>query len=88
MSEQKQLAPLVERLLGAHPDMLTPIGAGLLATAHLGLNSDSRSFAKDMDMAHALVIRECTLLADDHGLLVLEDREEPSGRLFFTLTDK
>lgn len=81
-------AALIVAVLARHGDTITPIGAGLLAAAHLGLAGDSRSFARKLDLAHALVLRDCVALAAEQGLLTLDDRGEPSGRKFFHLTPR
>lgn len=65
---------------------LSLMEATLLVAAHQGLAHDTRSFAREMGLAHALVLRDCVALASEHGLLSLEDRGERSQRLFFNLT--
>ncbi|MEM9710330.1 MAG: hypothetical protein AAF871_16260 [Pseudomonadota bacterium] len=82
------LLSIVEELLAAHPGRFSPLGAGLLAAAHRDLASDTRSFARSFDVAHALVIRECTLLSEEQGLLIVEDRNERSQRRFFHLSER
>ncbi|WBU61592.1 hypothetical protein [Paracoccus albus] len=65
---------------------LTPMGPLILAAAGLELALDSRSFARRFGVAHALVIRECTSLSDDLGLIKTECRGGRSQRLFYRLT--
>ena len=88
MTDETLLADNIGALLARHGDRLTPMSAGLLAVRHLGIARDSRTFAKTFDVAHALVIRECVMLADELALIELEDRQDRSQRLFFDLTDK
>ncbi|WP_206027120.1 hypothetical protein [Tritonibacter mobilis] len=78
---------LIEALVADHPEALSPLGAGLMTAAHLGIAHDSRSFARKFGLAHALVLRECTLLAHDHDLLMVESRGDKSQRLFYQLSD-
>jgi len=76
----------VTNLMAESPEHLSPIGAGVLVAAHFGVSSDSRSFASKLGVAHALVLRECLTLAEEHQLISLENREERSQRLFYSLT--
>ncbi|MEM6762013.1 MAG: hypothetical protein AAF615_03975 [Pseudomonadota bacterium] len=78
----------IERLLAHHGERLEPLGAGIMAAAHLGLISDSRTFARQLGIAHALVIRACTNLAEEDDFIVIERREERSQRLHYRLTAK
>ncbi|WP_114963370.1 hypothetical protein [Tritonibacter mobilis] len=78
---------LIEALVADHPDTLSPLGASLMTAAHLGIAHDSRSFARKFGLAHALVLRECTLLAHEHDLLTVESRGDKSQRLFYQLSD-
>lgn len=61
---------------------LSALGAGILAAAGLGISGDSRSFARDFGLAHALVLREVTSLAEA-GLLTVPRRDARSQRSFF-----
>lgn len=61
---------------------LSALGAGLLAAAGLGISGDSRSFARDFGLAHALVLREVTSLVEA-GLLTVPRRDARSQRSFF-----
>lgn len=86
MTMKDQLIAITTELVEQRSQQLTPLSAGILAAAYLDLASDSRSFARKLDIAHALVLRECVALSEDHGLLTLTDRSERSQRLFFALT--
>ncbi|MEM9122034.1 MAG: hypothetical protein AAGB03_01825 [Pseudomonadota bacterium] len=86
--EDDPLTRTIVKLLEGSPGQLTPIGAGVLAAAHLGLARDSRSFARKLGLAHALVIRECVSLAEDLALLVIDDRSCRSQRVFYALSER
>lgn len=86
MTSEQQLEALINELVAAHPDDLSPLGAGIISAVYLGVSQDSRSFAAKLGLAHALVIRECVDLAEESGMLTLEDRGDRSQRLFFSLT--
>jgi hypothetical protein len=70
----------VERLLAADP-RLTPLSAGILAAAELGIASDSIAFCRALDVSHALVLREIGGL-EDLGLLTVIRREPRTSRTF------
>ena len=78
---------LVEAVLGDEAAELTPLGAGILAAAHLGIAADSRSFAKTLGIAHALVLREVDGLSDEAGWLTVTRRDPRTQRTFYALTD-
>lgn len=93
MMEAEQQAALweeqVARLLdGPQASALTPLCAGILVALDLGLARDSRTFARRFDIAHALVLRECTMLTEDLGLITIIRRDERTQRLFPELTEK
>lgn len=76
---------LVSDICAADPK-LTPVGAGLLAALHLGVCSDSRSFSRILGIAHALVLREVTDLAN-RSLLSVTSRNERTQRTALALTE-
>lgn len=86
-----EAVPDVDRFLALaarlreHVAGLTPIQAGLLAAAHMGIARDSRTFARLLDLAHALVLREMNVLAERNGLLQIEKRDERTMRAHFAL---
>ena len=77
---------LVKAVLGDEAVELTPLGAGILAAARLGIAADSRSFAKTLGIAHALVLREVDGLADESGWLTVTKRDPRTQRTFYALT--
>ena len=81
-------APLLsgaEQLVARMPQ-LSLLAAGILVAADLGLAQDSRSFARKMGLAHALVLRECVTLAEELGLIDLEERNDRSQRIFYRVS--
>lgn len=66
---------------------LSPMGPMILAATHLGIAKDSRSFARIFDLAHALVIRECTSLEQELGLIETERKDVRTSRVFYRLTE-
>lgn len=75
----------VDTLRERRPD-LTRIEAGLLAAPHLGLNADTRSFAKVFDLAHAHVLRALANL-DEAGLVTVTERDARTQRTRFAPTE-
>lgn len=65
---------------------LTPLGAAILIAPHIGVASDSRTFARLIDVEHALVLRELTALAEGATLLRIVDRNERTQRTQYQLT--
>ena len=79
---------LVEAVLGDEGAELTPLGAGILAAAHLGIAAESRSFAKTLGIAHALVLRELDGLSEEAGWLTVIKRDPRTQRTCYALTDR
>ncbi len=84
MCDGNRFETLITALIEQHG--LPSIGAGIVAAAYLGLAHDTRTFAKRLDLAHALVIRECVALSQDTALLDLENRGDLSQRIHYSLT--
>lgn len=78
---------LVEALLQIHPSGLSPVGAGILAAAGLGVATDSRSFAKVLGVAHALVLREIEALSRE-TMVAVTRRDGRTQRTVYTLADR
>ena len=78
---------LVEAVLGDGAAEMTPLGAGILTAAHLGIAADSRSFAKTLGIAHALVLREVDGLSEEAGWLTVTKRDPRTQRTFYKQTD-
>lgn len=87
MSEE---APDVERFLAlvarlqAEDVQLSAIQAGLLAAAALGIAHDSRTFARQLGLAHALVLRELNALAERGDRLSIDKRDARTMRTHYT----
>ena len=86
MSDEADIMHLISLLVEACPDEMTPIGAGILAAASLGIAKDSRSFARKLGLAHALVLRECVILAEELHMIVINKKDERTQRMSYDLT--
>lgn len=80
-SETERFMALVARLQADDP-LLTPIQAGLVVAAYLGTAGDSRTFARLLGLAHALVLRELTALVA-RNLLRVTKRDGRTMRSHF-----
>lgn len=67
---------------------LSPLATAVLSIAGQAGHVDSRSVAKALEVGHALVIRECTVLAEEAGLLEICSQNPKTQRLEFCITDK
>ncbi len=76
---------LVEKLAGDAQN-LSSLGAGIIAALALGVASDSRSFARVLGVAHALVLREVNLLGADGGYIVITQRDPRTQRTRYELS--
>lgn len=65
---------------------LTRLEAGLLAGLHLGLASDTRSFARIFGVEHALVLRALESLSGEAGLLAIVERNARTQRTLYAAT--
>lgn|SRR5690606_19134196 len=75
---------LVEGLL-ARDRRLTPVGAAILAAAHMDIAQDSRSFARELGVAHALVLRCLGALAEAGDLVRIVRRDARTLRSFYII---
>ncbi|OAE47174.1 hypothetical protein AT6N2_C0740 [Agrobacterium tumefaciens] len=53
----------VERVQECSPQPLSATGAAILLAVHLNIAADSRSIARQFGLAHAIVLREITVLS-------------------------
>ncbi|GAA4160147.1 hypothetical protein [Shinella granuli] len=74
---------LVARLQGEDP-RLTGIQAALFAAVRTGVASDSRTFARRLGLAHALVLRELNALAEQ-GAIRIDGRDARTMRTRYSL---
>lgn len=78
-----RLMALIEAVVAADPSAISPVGAAILAALQLNMAQDSRSFARQLDLAHALVLRECAVLQHDLGLIEVTRRDARTQRLYY-----
>ncbi|MHC5233135.1 hypothetical protein [Brucella sp. LJL56] len=65
---------------------LTGLGAGIVAAAALEIASDSRTFSRLLGVAHALVLREISVLGQDHGYIRIRQRDLRTQRTRYELS--
>ncbi|MBY5761538.1 hypothetical protein HFO06_00200 [Rhizobium leguminosarum] len=88
MSEEASDADRFLALVAAaqgRDNRLTPIQAGLLVAAELGIARDSRAFARLLGIAHSLVLRELNGLAEREGQLRIVKRDLRTMRVHYML---
>lgn len=76
---------LVEALMGATGG-ISALGAGIVAAAALDIASDSRTFARQLGLAHALVLREISALDQEGGYLRIRQRDMRTQRTRYELS--
>ncbi|KAB2676268.1 hypothetical protein F9K85_11365 [Brucella tritici] len=64
---------------------LTGLGAGIVAALALDIASDSRTFARLLGIAHALVLREISVLGQEHGYVRIRQRDPRTQRTRYEL---
>ncbi|HET6388437.1 hypothetical protein [Hyphomicrobium sp.] len=74
--------------LSSEEPAFSPLAAAILAALHFGIAKDSRTFSRKFDIAHALVLREVSALADDLALLVVTARNQKNQRTEFAPAEK
>jgi len=84
VTEEAFLASVGE-LCASAPE-LSQIGAAILLALHLGICSDSRTFARLFGIEHALVLRGVTELTDA-TLVTIVDRNTRTQRTTLALTE-
>lgn len=67
-------------------DRISRLGAGIIAALHFGIASDSRSFARLLGVAHALVLREVSVLGQDEEFIIIERRDPRTQRVHYSLS--
>lgn len=83
LSEERFLA-LVGDVVRAEPG-LAPLAAAVIVALHLGVAADSRDFARNLGVAHALALREVTALAE-RDLIAIGRRNARTQRTAYALT--
>lgn len=82
-SEAEYMA-FVDALMAASGN-LSALGAGIVAALALDIASDSRTFARLLGVAHALVLREISVLGQDHGYVRIRQRDPRTQRTRYEL---
>lgn len=77
---------LVDAVESAASGRVTRLGAGILAALSLNIASDSRSFARILGIAHALVLREIASLSAEDGTIFISKSDERTQRKWYALT--
>ena len=86
MSEADAFMEQVSEIAARDP-RLTPLHAAVLAALGIGAAADTRSFAKVFGVAHALVLRTVSDLADGFGLVSETGRDARTQRARLALTE-
>ena len=84
MTDATDYMALVDAL-EAQSGRISRLGAGILAATALGIASDSRSFARILGVAHALVLRELVALSGEGGYIRILKRDERTQRTRYAL---
>jgi hypothetical protein len=71
----------------ARAPQLSALDGAVLASLDAEIAADSRSFAKVFGVAHALVLRAVSELADGFGLVAVTDRDARTQRTKLALTE-
>ncbi|MEW9613117.1 hypothetical protein AB3G45_04600 [Shinella sp. S4-D37] len=75
---------LVARLQAEDP-RLSGIQAALVAAARTGVANDSRTFARRLGLAHAVVLRELNALAERGATIRIDGRDARTMRTRYSL---
>ena len=66
---------------------ISPLAAGVVVAIDMGI-ADSRSFARLLDVEHALVLREIANLSGPDGLITVTGRQTKTLRTSLTLSER
>lgn len=77
---------LVDRLQSDPRFQGSPLAAGLFAALALDISADSRGFANDFGLSHALVLREIVVLENELGLISVTREDPRTQRRFLAMT--
>lgn len=86
MNPPDDLLAHIDQLRAQNDYDLSPIGAAILIACAHNITADSRDFAKQFGLAHALIIRECATLCNELGLIDMKMRNARSQNLHYRLT--
>ncbi len=84
-TEQDVLA-LVEAIC-RRDGSLSRLAAGIVAALSMGIASDSRSFARIFGIAHALVLREISVMEQASDVLTILSRDPRTQRTRLSLSE-
>lgn len=89
MEEEQSAAAFmaaVERVQESSSQVLTAMGAAILLAVYLNIAADSRSIANRLGLAHALILREITLLSPRFVRVIKRDAR--TQRSFLETTEE
>jgi hypothetical protein len=84
VTEAERFLALVAEVQAKDPE-LTSLQAGLFVAAELGIADDSRTFARLLGIAHALVLRELNVLAEN-GKLQIVRQDARTMRTYYAVS--
>jgi hypothetical protein len=67
---------------------ISPLAAGIVVAVDMGIAEDSRSFARRLGIAHALILREIACLSGPDGLVTVTGRHARSLRTSIALSSR
>lgn len=88
MNEVDELFQRVNLLLNRDITGLTPLGGVIVMAIAYGIAQDSRALSIKLDVAHALVLRECTNLEVELGWVKVVDKNDKSQLRSVVLTSE
>lgn len=77
----------VDALLEAGAPLMSPLAAGIIVAIDMGI-ADSRSFARQLGVEHALVLREIAQMAGPDGLVEITGRHAKTLRTSLALSGR
>ena len=77
----------VDALLKGQVLEISPLAAGIMVAIEMGI-ADSRSFSRQLGIAHALVLREISQLSGPEGLIRVTGRQAKTLRTSLALSDR
>lgn len=87
MTQTHEFMSRVAAITSQGPEKLSSLGAGILAAVVFDVAHDSRAFANKLGIAHALIIRECIILSEELGLLLIKEQNHKTMRISYSLTE-
>jgi len=86
--DETTAAGLIDRVeaIRLREPRISPLAAGIVAALSMDIASDSSSFAKTFGIAHALVLREISLMAGPEALVSILSRDARTQRTHLALS--